>query len=113
LDEAAFAAAWKKGRTLTLKQVLVSLKTMPLPEPASADHPSASVVSLPPPHAELTPREIEVLRLLAQGLTSAQIAEHLTLSVLTINTHLRSIYSKLGVTSRSAATRWAMEHHLV
>jgi DNA-binding NarL/FixJ family response regulator len=54
-----------------------------------------------------------VLLLLAQGLTSAQIAEHLTLSVLTVNTHVRSIYSKLGVTSRSAATRWAMEQHLV
>jgi DNA-binding NarL/FixJ family response regulator len=54
-----------------------------------------------------------VLLLLAQGLTSAQIAEQLTLSVLTVNTHVRSIYSKLGVTSRSAATRWAIEHHLV
>jgi DNA-binding NarL/FixJ family response regulator len=54
-----------------------------------------------------------VLRLVAQGMTSAQIAEQLTVSVLTVNTHVRSIYSKLGVTSRSAATRYAMEHHLV
>jgi DNA-binding NarL/FixJ family response regulator len=55
---------------------------------------------------------VEVLRLLAQGLTSAQIAEQLILSLLTVNTHVRSIYSKLGVTSRSAATRWAIEHQL-
>jgi DNA-binding NarL/FixJ family response regulator len=56
---------------------------------------------------------MEVLRLLAQGLTSAQIAEQLTLSVLTVNTHVRSIYSKLGVTSRAAATRYALEHQLL
>jgi DNA-binding NarL/FixJ family response regulator len=68
--------------------------------------------ALIPPNG-LTARELEVLRLLAQGLTSAQIAERLTLSLLTVNTHVRSIYSKLGVTSRSAATRYAMEHHLV
>jgi LuxR family maltose regulon positive regulatory protein len=62
--------------------------------------------------AFLTVREGEVLRLLAQGLTSAQIAEQLVLSPMTVNTHIRSIYSKLGVTSRSAATRYAIEHHL-
>jgi DNA-binding CsgD family transcriptional regulator len=56
---------------------------------------------------------MEVLRLLAQGLTSAQIAEHLILSRHTANTHVRSIYSKLGVTSRSSATRWALENKLV
>ena len=63
--------------------------------------------------ASLTPREVEVLRLLAQGLTSAHIAERLVIGVVTVNFHVRSIYSKLGVTSRSMATRYAMEHHLV
>lgn len=52
----------------------------------------------------LTPREVEVLRLLAQGLSNAQIAGQLVVSPLTVHTHLGSIYSKLGVTSRSAAT---------
>src|SRR6266704_794878 len=61
----------------------------------------------------LTAREVEVLRLLAQGLTDAQIAEQLVLSLHTVHAHLRSIYSKLGVTSRSAATRYAFEHQLV
>jgi DNA-binding NarL/FixJ family response regulator len=69
--------------------------------------------SFPPQANELTKREIEVLHLLATGLTSAQIAEFLTISVLTVNSHLRSIYSKLGVTSRSAATRAALEQKLV
>ena len=49
----------------------------------------------------------------AQGLTSALIAEQLIIGVVTVNFHVRSIYSKLGVTSRSAATRFAIEHHLV
>jgi DNA-binding NarL/FixJ family response regulator len=62
---------------------------------------------------ELTAREGEVLRLLAHGLTSAQIAEQLVIGLVTVNSHVRSIYSKLGVTSRSAATRYALEHQLV
>jgi DNA-binding NarL/FixJ family response regulator len=60
----------------------------------------------------LTLRETEVLRLLAQGLTDAQIAERLHVSVHTVNTHTRNIYSKLGVTSRAAATRYAIEHKI-
>jgi predicted ATPase len=62
---------------------------------------------------DLTPRETDVLRLLAQGLTSSQIAERLVIGLVTVNSHVRSIYSKLGVTSRSAATRYALEHHLL
>ena len=61
----------------------------------------------------LTGREIEVLRLVTQGLTYAQIAEQLIISPRTADAHLRSIYGKLGVTSRSAATRSAIEHKLV
>jgi DNA-binding NarL/FixJ family response regulator len=62
---------------------------------------------------DLTPREMEVLRLLAHGLTSAQIAERLFIGLVTVNSHVRSIYSKLEVTSRAAATRYALEHHLL
>ena len=61
----------------------------------------------------LTRRELEVLRLLAEGLTNAQIAGRLVLSTVTVNAYLRTIYSKLGVSSRSAATRYALDHHLV
>ena len=63
--------------------------------------------------AELTRREMEVLRLLTMGLTNIQIAEQLVISLATVNTHVGSIYTKLGVNSRSAATRYAVEHHLV
>jgi DNA-binding NarL/FixJ family response regulator len=61
----------------------------------------------------LTAREVEVLRLVAQGLTNEQVAQQLVISPRTVNTHLTSIYSKIGVSSRSAATRYAMEHHLI
>ncbi len=63
--------------------------------------------------AGLTAREVEVLRLVAQGLTDAQVAERLVISPRTVNTHLASIYHKLGVDSRTAATRVAIEQRLV
>jgi DNA-binding NarL/FixJ family response regulator len=53
-----------------------------------------------------------VLRLVAQGLSNPRIAEQLFLSTFTVQAHLRSIYSKLGVTSRAEAARFAVEHRL-
>ena len=61
----------------------------------------------------LTERELEVLKLVSQGLTNAQIAEKLVLSPLTINAHLRSIFNKLDVTTRTAAAHQAVERGLV
>ena len=60
----------------------------------------------------LTAREAEVLRLVAQGLTNEQVAEQLVISPRTVNTHLTSIFNKIGVSSRGAATRYAIEHNL-
>jgi DNA-binding CsgD family transcriptional regulator len=60
-----------------------------------------------------TPREIEVLRLVAQGLTNPQIAERLVISPLTVNAHLRSIFNKLDVTSRITAAWVAKERGLI
>ncbi len=110
LGEEAFAKAWARGKKMTLEHILVAedgrTRLLPL-EAQSLCRPHSS--TLP---EELTPRELDVLRLLAQGLKSAQIAERLTISVVTVNFHVRSIYSKLGVSSRSAATRYAIEHFL-
>ena len=53
-----------------------------------------------------------MLRLVAAGLTNAEVAERLFLSPHTINSHLTTIYTKLGVTSRSAAIRFALDHNL-
>ncbi|MBA2679624.1 MAG: LuxR family transcriptional regulator [Ktedonobacteraceae bacterium] len=63
--------------------------------------------------AGITRREVEVLRLVANGLTNAQVAASLIISPRTVTTHLTSIYNKLGVSSRNAATRFAFEHDLV
>jgi DNA-binding NarL/FixJ family response regulator len=60
----------------------------------------------------LTPREIEVLHLVAEGLTDAQIAERLYIGARTVNHHVRSIYDKLDIHSRAAATRFVLEHRL-
>ncbi len=53
-----------------------------------------------------------MLRLVAQGLKNEQVAKELVISPRTVDTHLTAIYSKIGVSSRSATTRYAMEHHL-
>jgi ATP/maltotriose-dependent transcriptional regulator MalT len=57
--------------------------------------------------AGLSPREVEVLELVTQGLTNAEVGEQLFISPRTVSQHLRSVYNKLGVNSRTAAVaRW-------
>jgi len=107
LGERAFAAAWAQGRAMTPQQALAAQGHKPTPTLTPAMTPSPQVYP-----AGLTAREVEVLRLLAGGLTDLQIAGKLVLSPRTVHAHISSIYSKLSVTSRSAATRYAIEHHL-
>jgi ATP/maltotriose-dependent transcriptional regulator MalT len=61
----------------------------------------------------LTIREAEVLQLVASGLSNKEIAARLHLSVKTVSRHLSNIFTKIDVSSRSAATAFAFEHHLV
>jgi ATP/maltotriose-dependent transcriptional regulator MalT len=61
----------------------------------------------------LTDREAEVLRLVAAGLTNREIAAEVYLSVKTVSRHLSNIFTKIGVTSRAAATAYAFEHRIV
>jgi DNA-binding NarL/FixJ family response regulator len=61
----------------------------------------------------LSPRELEVLRLLATGATNRAIAERLVLSERTVDRHVSNIFAKLGVSSRAAATAYAFERQLV
>jgi predicted ATPase/class 3 adenylate cyclase/DNA-binding CsgD family transcriptional regulator len=105
--EKAFATAWAEGRTLSPEQALATQGQVALPTPGELS-------SSPPSYPNgLTTREVEVLRVVAQGLTNEQVAQRLIISPRTVDTHLTSIYSKIGVSSRSAATRYAIEHHLV
>lgn len=71
-------------------------------------------VSLPSPSQDqLTSREIEVLRLVASGLSDKAVAEYLVISPRTVQWHVRSIFNKIQVSSRTAATRYAIEHKLI
>jgi two-component system, NarL family, response regulator NreC len=63
--------------------------------------------------AALSPRETEVLRLMALGHTNREIAEQLSLSVRTVETHRAHLQQKLGLTSRSELTRYALENGLL
>ncbi len=115
LGEATFSAARSEGRNLSLDEVLALATAEPARSPTAASSgASATQTGKPeqPPHSVLTRRELEVLRLVATGLTDAQVAEHLTLSPQTVHAHLRSVYSKLNLANRLEATRYAIEHKL-
>jgi non-specific serine/threonine protein kinase len=107
LGEVAYAEIWAQGRAMPLQQAIAEA------EQTSLSRQATSTRSAPIYPAGLSIREVEVLRLVAVGLTDAQIAERLVLSTRTVSTHLRSIYNKLGVNSRSAATRFTVEQHLI
>ncbi len=113
LGKQAFVASWTQGRTMSPEQVLAPMDSPTLPQPTTPQTVPLPVFLPSPYPVELTPREIEVMRLVAQGLTNGQIAEQLILSSHTVNSHVRSILSKLGVTSRSAIIHFAFEHHLL
>jgi len=67
----------------------------------------------PPAPAGLSHRQIEVLRLLAQGLTNRQIAERLVVSPRTAEHHVQDVYVKIGMASRAGAALFAVEHQLL
>jgi DNA-binding NarL/FixJ family response regulator len=74
---------------------------------------SAAAEAAKPPRGLLSPRELKVLRLIAQGWSNRQIAEAVYLSVNTIEFHAKSIYRKLAVKSRTQAVHEAMQHGLL
>jgi ATP/maltotriose-dependent transcriptional regulator MalT len=77
-----------------------------------AEHSAAVPPAIPAFPAGLSAREVEVLRLVAAGFSNPQIAAQLFLSRRTIEQHLRNIYNKLGVSSRAAATHFAVANGL-
>jgi HD-GYP domain-containing protein (c-di-GMP phosphodiesterase class II) len=78
---------------------------------AAAGH---QAVKKEPVHvAGLTEREVEILRLLARGLSNREIAQRLIVSPKTVGNHVQNIYGKIGVSTRAAATFFAMQHHLM
>jgi ATP/maltotriose-dependent transcriptional regulator MalT len=115
LQEQTFRRAWDEGGSMAPEQALATRPAEgSLSVQASPPSPPVALSKHHALHTEgLTAREVEVLHLLAGGLSNHQIAERLVVSLPTVKTHVASIFNKLGVNSRSAATRYAIEHHLV
>jgi DNA-binding CsgD family transcriptional regulator len=82
-----------------------SFLPVPLPAITRTFRAAAGVKASP-----LTPRETEILRLLAAGLTSKEISRNLSLSIRTVGRHITNIYNKIGARSRSDATAYAHRH---
>ena len=95
LDRSTHAGAWERGAKLELEATVRQIA-----EPQAPDAQSQANQTLVEP---LTERELEVLALIAAGMSNREIADHLVLSVGTIKVHTRHIYQKLGVNSRTQA----------
>jgi DNA-binding NarL/FixJ family response regulator len=105
LPEAAFAAAWAAGRALSADEAIAealalakAVAATPVPAPAA-------------PHG-LTPRELDVLRLIAEGLSNREIGQRLSVSERTVESHVLRVLTKLHLSSRTAATAYAIRHGL-
>src|SRR5215218_6927475 len=106
LGDVVFDAAWADGRKMTPEQAveyaLLTPETPARAEAAQEDYP-----------AGLSARETEVLRLVAGGMTNAQVARELYISPRTVNAHMGSIYHKIGSSTRAEVARFATEHGLL
>ena len=98
---AAGAALDLNGAGVYARQQLEMARRDPQPQPRDA-RPGG-----------LSKRELEVLRLVSDGRTAAEIASQLFISTRTAEHHVSNIYTKIGVSSRAAATRWAVAHDVV
>lgn len=100
LDEAALRAAWNRGRTQSLTEVILEVEAIQ-PQPRT------------PLQGGLTPRELDVLRLLVLGETDRAIGERLFIGTRTVESHVANIFTKLGVHSRAAAIASALAAGIV
>lgn len=110
LDPEVVAQAIAEGKRLSSGEFLALVER--ITQPAQATATPATRPAPAAPHASLTRREIEVLGLVAQGKTNAQVAQELFVTPRTVNAHLTAVYAKLGVVSRSGAIRYAVEYQL-
>jgi DNA-binding NarL/FixJ family response regulator len=103
----AFEAEYAVGRTLDSAEVLAVLDRNDAAAGRARVTVSGAAVSV------LTPRELDVLKLVAQGLSNSDIARRLVLSEHTVHRHLANILRKLGLSSRAAAAAWGVRTGLV
>jgi non-specific serine/threonine protein kinase len=100
LGDLSFNLAWAVGLAMSLEAALAEAQAVDV----------AAVGAAP---ARLTPTELSVLRQLARGRTTRQIATDLVVAASTVDRHISHIYRKIGCRGRSAATMFALEHGLV
>jgi predicted ATPase/DNA-binding CsgD family transcriptional regulator len=113
LGQRAFATAWAEGQAMTPEQALAQRGLEIAHEPVTpVSHPPPATASRPGYPAGLTAREVQVLRLVARGLTNNEIAEELRLSEKTIAHHLTHIFNKTSSENRAAAAAFAIRHGL-
>ena len=114
-DRPAFSAedAAAELRRLGSQGVLDERATRAVLVAAGHGEPEAPATRRPRHPGGLSPREVEVLRLAARGLTTQAIADRLFISPKTADHHIQHIYDKIGVSTRAAAALWAMQHAVV
>ena len=112
LGTAAFQSAWEHGQTLQLETVarLLMEQGQPIENRAPLTASQTANQSLIEPLSE---RELDVLRLIAAGLSNQDIAERLVISVMTVKKHVNHIFGKLSVESRTQAIVHAQALHLL
>jgi DNA-binding NarL/FixJ family response regulator len=103
LGDEAFAHAWEAGRAMTFEEAVAKA----LDDQSRATQPMPTCLETPVT-SMLTPRELDVLRLIAEGYPDKRIAAELLISHRTATSHVTSILTKLGVQSRSAAVALAV-----
>jgi non-specific serine/threonine protein kinase len=124
LGDAAYTTAWSEGRALSLDEAIVEALAIETPAagrsgptteaPAAPMAPAAPTTPGPSiPSIELTAREAAVLRLIAAGRTTREIAGELFVSVATVERHITHLYGKIGARGRADATAYALKHGLV
>jgi predicted ATPase/DNA-binding CsgD family transcriptional regulator len=104
LDPAAWDAAWSAGSALSLDAAVTAARALA---------PAAPPPAAPPPHPGLTPRQVEVIRLIATGRSNREIADMLSLSIRTVERHIDILYGKINARSRADATAYAFRHQLI
>jgi predicted ATPase/DNA-binding CsgD family transcriptional regulator len=108
LGDIAFAAAWSAGGALPIEHAIAeALAAIAEPLSSSSGDTAGAAVE-----TRLTPRERDVLRLLADGKSDREIAAALSLSTRTVGWHVSHLLAKLGVESRTAAAAFALRHGL-
>jgi DNA-binding CsgD family transcriptional regulator len=108
LGEADDRRAWEGGQALSVDEAIAEGLAW---EPSAGALPEVSIAAVAPSAGSvLTPRELDVLRLMTEGLTNQQAADRLFISRRTATSHVSSILAKLDLPSRTAAVAWAVRN---